>query len=394
MTVNSQSQVSRPQADRIAIIRPSALGDVCRTVAVLASLRAAYPDAQIDWVVQDDYTPAIAAHPALDEPISFPRGQFARWWRTPAQFVRVLSWFKSLRKRRYDLVLDCQGLGRSGLMTRATRAAQRVGLRNARELAWLGYNVRVPRDSGRQIPVHTVDQMLLLVQELGIEPLRDMRLYAAAEDRAWWHDKRSELGIADARYAVLAPTGRWPGKRWPIDRFSQLIEPLLRRGFERIVVIGAPNEGEQVRPLLDRFAGNRSPIVDLIGTASIGRTMAVVADAALVVANDSAPLHLAVGFDRPCVGLFGPTDPAVVGPYQRERSAIRGYCPQPGESITFKSPKLGDRLMRLISTASVIERIDEMIAHHRSRGRDRAKPRASGTSGARASGASGAGARA
>ena len=62
---------------RILVVRPSALGDVCRTVPVVASLRAAFPDARIDWVVQDSFAAAVAAHPAVDEVVAFPRARFA-----------------------------------------------------------------------------------------------------------------------------------------------------------------------------------------------------------------------------------------------------------------------------------------------------------------------------
>src|SRR5688572_7002593 len=100
---------------RILIIRPSALGDVCRSVPVLASLRRAFPKSAIDWVVQDDFAAAISAHPALDETIRFPRARLANWWRNPRTAFEAVQWLMELKRRNYELVLDCQGLGRSGL---------------------------------------------------------------------------------------------------------------------------------------------------------------------------------------------------------------------------------------------------------------------------------------
>ena len=137
----------KPEPKRILIVRPSALGDVCRTVPVLVSLRKAYPKATIDWLVQADFADAITAHPALDEAVLFPRQRFARWWRNPAVAREMYRWFAGLGKRGYDLVFDCQGLGRSGLITWATKASTRVGFGCAREFAWLGYNVRHPPTS-------------------------------------------------------------------------------------------------------------------------------------------------------------------------------------------------------------------------------------------------------
>src|SRR5690349_12966590 len=142
------------ESQRILIVRPSALGDVCRTVPVLASLRRAFPKAAIDWVVQEEFIPAVAAHPAVSELISFPRSRFAHWWRSPGCWPEIWRWFRSIRRRKYDLVVDCQGLGRSGLITFESKARHRVGLRSAREMAWLAYNHRVA--SSGPATLHTV----------------------------------------------------------------------------------------------------------------------------------------------------------------------------------------------------------------------------------------------
>ncbi len=98
--------------------------------------------------------------------------------------------------------------------------------------------------------------------------------------------------------------------------------------------------------------------MDLVGATTVGQTMAVVAAAGVVVANDSAPLHMAVGFERPCVGLFGPTDPATVGPFRAERSVVRAPG---GASAHFKDPSIGDSVMRRIDVETVIERIDQVL---------------------------------
>jgi heptosyltransferase-1 len=180
-----------------------------------------------------------------------------------------------------------------------------------------------------------------------------MRLYAPAGDVAWWAERRASLIGSAATYAVLAPTSRWASKRWPAPCWSALAVALRRRGFERLVLIGAPGERDQVETIA---AGEGT--VDLVGRVTVGQTMAVIGGAGLVVANDSAPLHMAVGFARPCVGLFGPTDPARVGPYGRPDAVVRAA--NPTGRVNFKDRRLGDALMRLIEPAAVLERIDSM----------------------------------
>lgn len=345
---------------RILIVRPSALGDVCRTVPVLASLKRAWPQSTIDWLVQDDLAPAIEAHPALHAVIHFPRRQFGRSWYNPATTIELWRWLGRLRQTRYDLVLDCQGLGRSGLFTWMTRAPGRIGLATARELAWIGYTRRITPP----MAPHTVDHMLALVSAVDVEPISDMQLYIMVDHARAWASQADALGLIGTRYAVLAPTARWLSKRWPIERWKSLIPQLLDRGFERIVVIGAPGEEDQVAAI-QSTSGDVPPdvVINLVGQTSIGQTMAAIADASLVIANDSAPLHMAVGFDRPLVALFGPTDPAFVGPYRRDEAVVRNYTPRAGETVHFKDARLGDSLMRLIEVDDVLACVDAQVQH-------------------------------
>jgi len=343
--------------NRILIIRPSALGDVCRTVPVLASLRAAHPDARIDWVVQAGFEDAIRAHPMLDHVIKFPRNEFTGWWWNPRIARDVLRWAQQLRHAKYDAVFDCQGLGRSGAMTWVTRSPRRIGLRSAREGAWLSYTRKHPNPPSP----HTVDHMLWLLECEGIDIVRDMRLFTHDEDESWWAGQRRERAL-EGGYAVLAPTSRWMSKRWPIESWSALIAPMRERGIEHAVVIGAPGERDQVQHLVACDG-----VHDLVGAATIGQTMAVIRSASLVIANDSAPLHMAVGFDRPSIGLFGPTDPARVGPYTRglgghSCAVISAALPTGNKRINFRDDALGDSLMRTIAPERVVEEIDVVFA--------------------------------
>jgi ADP-heptose:LPS heptosyltransferase len=247
------------------------------------------------------------------------------------------------------------------------------------------YNRRVP-ENGTPLPQHTVDRMLCVLEPLGVPAVRNMRLYAPHASTLWWKSQREALGLKEGSpYAVIAPGSRWLSKRWPIERFAELIEPLIRRGFAKVIVIGSAPEREQMAPLLGTMTNDElrmtngdatdtdsslvtrhsSFLTDLVGRTTIAQTMAIVAGAEIVIANDSAPLHMAVGFDRQCIGLFGPTDPEMVGPYGRAECVVRAYAaPNQAGAVqpNFKDEKLGDSLMRLISTAMVLQSIDRVLA--------------------------------
>ncbi|MDX2132587.1 MAG: glycosyltransferase family 9 protein [Planctomycetota bacterium] len=297
---------------RILLIRPSALGDVARTVPVLVSLRDAFPGAHIDWLVQDTFADVVRAHPALSGVVPFPRREFRL-----SRPARVVAFLRSLRARRYDVVIDAQGLARSGLMTLATGAPHRVGHADAREGARLAYTRRVPGD----IETHTVDRMLTLARAAGAVPRRDalaMRLFTPPEARG---AHLAHGPLASGRYAVLAPTSRWPAKQWADDRFAALARVLADAGTP-VALVGGGSERAQV-PACLALAQRHPRVVDLLGRTSIAQLMGIIEHASLVVANDSAALHMAVGFDRPLVALFGPTRVHRVGPYRRAGDVIQ-----------------------------------------------------------------------
>ena len=334
--------------DRILIIRPSALGDVCRTVPVLVSLRRAYPSATIDWLVQDSFMDAVRGHPDLTEAVVFPRRALARS-AGRGLLLPSLRWLGELKRRRYDLVIDCQGLARSGVFAWATRAPSRVGYSDARELGWLGVNKRHRVDGAR----HAVDRMLSLVESIGVEPVVDLRLHPPPEDR---ERVAADRELAGAGYAVIAPTSRWPAKRWPIDRFIEIAGALSARGLG-VAVVGSSGEREQCRALLNAAKTNDA-IIDRVGRTSVGTLMAIIDGARLVIANDSAALHMAVGFDRPLVALYGPTRIECVGPYGRQADVIQHVSHD--DRINHKIAA-NVALMERITTSEVIERIDERL---------------------------------
>lgn len=355
--MNSPAGLSSSPPRRILIIRPSALGDVCRTVPVLVSLRRAFswPGTSIDWLVQDTFAEAVSAHPDLTGVVAFPRSALANWKR-PGTLRAVAAYLRGLGRARYDLVLDCQGLFRSGLFAAATGAPRRIGLADAAELGWAGVNEHVHGQRGR----HAVDRMLSLAEAAtGVAAVRDMRLYTTAENRGYVAER---LGLTAGRYVLIAPTSRWPGKLWPQERYVSLCGRLLAEGgagAERVVFVGSGAEAGRCEGLA-RLAASDGRVVNLLGRTTVGQLMAVVEGARLVIGSDSAALHMAVGFDRPLIGLYGPTRVELVGPYGRERDVLRHV--RPGERLDHKDEAAGVALMERIGVEEVLERSVNILA--------------------------------
>jgi lipopolysaccharide heptosyltransferase I len=337
-------------SSRVLLIRPSALGDVCRTVPALVTLRKAMPKAQIDWLVQSPFGPAIAHHPDLHALIPFDRKQYRNLLLRPGQWGHFRGFLRQLRENRYDMVFDLQGLARSGFFTRATGAPIRVGFANAREGAHLGYTHRYNVDTNQ----HTVDRMLGLLKAHGMTAEMDMRLFTPPDDLQWADDYLKQMGIGNEPFALLAPTAQWLCKCWPIDRFVELAGKLKEK--MPVLVMTAPHEQSVVQPLLDALRTTLPP-------TTIGRMMGLIQRARIMVCHDSGPLHMAVGLGTPTVSLFGPTDPAKVGPYRQNQWVVQPAGITALElAQSYRARKADQSLISRITMPQVWERIEKRLA--------------------------------
>ncbi len=252
-----------------------------------------------------------------------------------------MSFTKSLRGQ-YDVVVDAQGLGRSGFMSLVSGGRRRIGYADARELGWVGLNERIRVSKS----LHAVDRMFELLRGAEIEPVCDLKLYVPGDVEEGWRDWKTRF-LDGGSHVALAPTSRWKTKEWPMDRWVDLARDLVDAGH-RIVVLGSSGE----RSRLSAFKELGEAVHILAGSGPLAWSMAAVRDADLVVANDSAMLHAAVGFERPLIGLFGPTDPTLCGPYGRFSDCIRAEGIPPG--VHYRDRGLDDGLMRGISLQQVV----------------------------------------
>lgn len=316
--------VTDPQ--RILLIKPSSLGDIVHALPVLAALRRRWPRAHIAWLVGDAFAPLLDGHPLLDEVIRFDRRRFGRMWYSPAAFVAFWRFVAQVRRRRFELVVDLQGLIRSGLLAWFSGAGRRVGFAAAREGAWLFYTQRVRCPAQAR---HAVDRNRCVADALGLErepPGAPLAFPLAVSDaeRAAARRLLADAGLPPgADVLAVLPGARWPSKQWPAERFAELID-LVDDGRRRTVLLGAPDE----RALGARIAAACATApLNLIGRTSLRDLVAVLSLAQRVVCCDSGPMHIAAALHRPLVAIFGPTDPARTGPYSPAARVVRRDLP-------------------------------------------------------------------
>jgi lipopolysaccharide heptosyltransferase I len=299
----------------IAIVKLSSLGDVVHALPVAATLHARLPQARLTWIVERREAAVLASHPALAEVVAVD----TRGWRrarSPAALAGVAGALQAVARHlgeaRFDVALDLQGLIKSGILVALTRAPLRIGFHawSSREpLSALFTNQRLARPAG----VHVVEQYLALVRALAVgTPVIEFRLPSdpAAESTIEEFFGASGLKPRD-RLVVLNPGAGRPGKQWPAERFRALAARLAGEAGAHVLVVWGPGEDTLARMIAEPSDSR----VVLAPPTSLAQLIAVLRRASLMVAADTGPLHLAAALGTPCLGLYGPTDPARNGPY-------------------------------------------------------------------------------
>ncbi|HEU4692305.1 MAG TPA: glycosyltransferase family 9 protein [Vicinamibacterales bacterium] len=295
------------------LVRLGSLGDVIHAIPAAAALRARYPDARIDWLVDPRYVPVLQLVEGLDEAIAIdPRGAIGV----------SLGTIRKLRSVKYDAVVDLQGLLKSAALARGAGAQRVIGFprEHLREpMARIFYS-ETP-DPGRD--PHVVHKNLMLMRALGVDdlpvtfPLKLPRTVTGDSVAA---------GFGAEGYAVINPGAAWPNKRWPPQRFGALAAEIRERIGVRSLVLWGPGE-EDIASLVvgaSRGAAELAPKTNVIDLFAIARR------AKLMVSGDTGPLHIAAAVGTPVVALFGPTFAERNGPWDRGditiSRAARCFC--------------------------------------------------------------------
>jgi lipopolysaccharide heptosyltransferase I len=309
----------------VAIVKLSSLGDVVHALPVAAALRARLPEARITWMVERREAGLLRGHPAVDLvlPVDTRGWRRVRGWTDLCTVAGAVSAVLGrLRAGRYDVAIDLQGLLKSGLLTAATRAPLRVGFsaRRCREpLSALFTNRRLtPPASAR----HVVDQQLALLVPLGIHEVRPtFALPTDAVAERMVADFFAAAGVKPRdRVVVVNPGAGRVGKQWPVTHFASLTRRLAGEMGATVLVVWGPSERERAEAIVAGARPARALLAPATDLAALG---AVLRRASVVVGGDTGPLHLGAALGVPCVGLYGPTDPARNGPYGTGHRTLR-----------------------------------------------------------------------
>ncbi|MCO6459152.1 MAG: glycosyltransferase family 9 protein [Pirellulaceae bacterium] len=333
------------QEPRILITRLSAVGDCVLTMPVLCALRDQFPRATIGWLVEPLGAQLLRGHADLDHLLIAPRG----WLKSPRAVAELR---RELRRYCFDVAVDVQSLTKSSLAGWLSGARRRIGFAppQGRELApWLS-TCRVSKTRP-----HVVDGYLELLAPLGIASPRvrfnlPRQADAAEAVRPLLDDSRLAAG-----FVVLNPGAGWDSKLWPADRYAEVAAHVGRQfGLPSIVVWAGHRERDWAEQIVAAAAGHAV----LAPPTSLPQLVEVVRAARLFVGSDTGPMHLAAAAGTPCVAIFGPTLPAVCGPYGPGHIALQAWH-QDGNSRQRRGTD--NSAMLAVSAQQVCQACDEVL---------------------------------
>ena len=295
MTPASPSPVDPRDFKSVLIVKPSSLGDIVHTLPAARLIKRAHPHLKLRWIANNEWTPLIDGCPFVDEVIEFPRRQF----RGAVGVLKSLGWaagWNRAARETPEIVLDFQGLFRSGWISFARGSDWIMGMSDAREGASRFYDQVVAVDS----VAHAVDRYLEMVKALGIT--------FGEADVVFDLPQGSPPAGFDATqpFLLLHPCSRGVGKALDSAALQTLCDCLTS---VHIVIVGLAEPASVV---------SGAHVVNLVNRTTLPELIWLMRRARACVSVDSGPMHIAAAVNQRTLGIHTWTDPRKVGPYSAD----------------------------------------------------------------------------
>lgn len=298
---------------KILLIQTAFIGDVILATSLIESIHKEYPDAKIDFLLRKGNENLLQKHPFLNDVLI---------WDKKNKYKSLFELIKQVRKTRYDSVLNLQRFGATGLLTAFSKSKIKAGFKkNPFSFAFTHkYEHIITTDATSP---HEIERNSKLLESIKINEIAKPKLYPSLEDK----DKIKEFIQND--FICIAPTSVWFTKQFPLHKWIDFIEKLITDNNKlpqnfTIYLLGAPSDTENCQKIIDTIKLNqlgelnqnnftfkvKEKIINLAGKLSLMQSAALMEHAKLVLANDSAPLHLASSVNAPVCAVFCSTVPA------------------------------------------------------------------------------------
>ncbi len=310
----------------ILIVKTSAIGDVTHTLPALKALRQKYPEARIDWLVEEAAADLLRGVGDIDR-LLVSRRRY--WWGEiksgPARALKALRDFfafvRLLRSRRYDLLFDFQNLLKSSIFVFLARADKKTGYGRGMEHSEMSYLFLNQRIKPVSMDIHAAKRELMLLEAVGIEPGTpevSLTVVDGARERVVSLLAAEGMG-SDGPMVAVNPVATWETKLWSEEGFAAVVRGLVAAGC-RVVMSGGPGDCETVARIIGE---SHEGVIDLCGRTSLSELAALYSICDLVISTDTGPMHIAAAVGTPVLAIFGSTAPWRTGPCGAGHRVVR-----------------------------------------------------------------------
>ena len=336
----------------ICILRLSAIGDVCNAIAAIQAIQQQWPQTAITWIAGKAEASLLAALLPSVTVITYDKQQ---------GITGMRAIWQQLDQHRFDALLHMQTAIRASILSIGIKASYKLGFDKVRrsDMQQWFTNSWVPSPRSP----HVLDGFMAFTETLGIKPQSpSWQIRLSLQDKSW-----AAMQLGDKPSLIVAPASSKAFKNWHIDGYAKVISHAQAKGFE-VFLIGSPanNEvalGQAIEAKLS------APINNLIGKTTLLQSLALIAQAKLVLAPDSGPVHLANAVNTPVIGLYAHHNPARTGPYRYQdyvvtvfAEALAAETGKTPEQVAWRTRVKDPQAMNRITAEQVIARFEQVVA--------------------------------
>lgn len=299
------TKLNKEKIKKILIIKLRGIGDVVLSTIVIDNLRKEFPQAQIDYLVEKPSQPGLVGVREINKVLVFERNDF---WKKVAILLQI-------RKNRYDLVFDFFTNPSTALVTFLSGAKYRVGYPyRGRKYA---YNMFGPEERGKY---HSAQLHLETLKLIGLNHSYKELYYELNASALSVAEKYLRDSFIENNFVVgICPTGGWDSKKCEPEKFAEIAKALIAKYNAKIFIIWGKSDESDANKI-HTLLGDKSIIAP---ETNILELAAMIARCKILIANDSGPMHIATAVGTPVLGLFGPTNPYMHGPFGEKNEWVR-----------------------------------------------------------------------
>ena len=338
----------------VCLLRLSALGDVTHMLPVVHRLQRCWPDTRITWIIGKTEYQMVCDLPDIEFLVVDKKSGWGG----------IRSVIKSLKGRKFDVLLHMQVSLRANIISAFVRASRKIGFDRTRSREMHGFfiNERIQVSAGKG--EHVVDAFQRFLDTAGVpESDLDWTLPVAPEDVAW-----AKHALGGRPSLLISPCSSHSLRNWSASRYAQIADYAAKQHGLQIVLCGGISSieremGDEILSLMTEQA------IDLIGKDTIKRLLALIQQSTAIISPDSGPAHMATCFGTPVLGLYAASNPERSGPYLSRDSVVDRYNMAALQFLNKSTTQLrwGEKVekpgaMDLISVEDVYEKLDDILS--------------------------------